>query len=49
MYIDYWAGAKTELAGLKTNIVCEVGEVILGSGKCTEKGITVFQSLGELE
>ncbi|XP_055844838.1 ketimine reductase mu-crystallin-like [Episyrphus balteatus] len=45
VYVDYWTGAKTELTGLKTNFVCEVGEVIL-SGKCPEKGISVFQSLG---
>ncbi|XP_055844839.1 ketimine reductase mu-crystallin-like [Episyrphus balteatus] len=46
VYIDSWAGAKAELADLKTKIVCEVGEVILGGGKCTEEGISVFQSLG---
>ncbi|XP_055911244.1 ketimine reductase mu-crystallin [Eupeodes corollae] len=46
VYIDYWAGAKTELAGLRTNIVCEVGEVIINDKKTPEKGITVFQSLG---
>ncbi|XP_055844836.1 ketimine reductase mu-crystallin-like [Episyrphus balteatus] len=46
VYIEYWAGAKADLADLKTNIVCEVGEVILGSGKCPENGISVFHSMG---
>ncbi|XP_055842720.1 ketimine reductase mu-crystallin-like [Episyrphus balteatus] len=46
VYVDSLNGAKTDLADLKTNIVCAVGEVILGVGKCPEKGISVFQSLG---
>ncbi|XP_055844837.1 ketimine reductase mu-crystallin-like [Episyrphus balteatus] len=46
VYIDSWAGAKTELAGLKTNLVCEVGEVIFDGGMCPKQGISVFQSLG---
>ncbi|XP_053680981.1 ketimine reductase mu-crystallin [Anopheles nili] len=53
VYIDHWEGARKELATLRSNIVGEVGEVILRENP-TEKaallpkpnGISVFQSLG---
>ncbi|KFB51235.1 AGAP011137-PA-like protein [Anopheles sinensis] len=50
VYIDHWEGARKELATLRSNVVGEVGEIILGdAGKLLPAkpgGITVFQSLG---
>ncbi|XP_039444088.1 ketimine reductase mu-crystallin isoform X1 [Culex pipiens pallens] len=46
VFIDYWNGAKAELATLKSTIVGEVGEVVLKQKVVPSSGITVFQSLG---
>uniref|UniRef100_A0A1Q3FJH3 Ketimine reductase mu-crystallin n=1 Tax=Culex tarsalis TaxID=7177 RepID=A0A1Q3FJH3_CULTA len=46
VFIDYWNGAKAELANLKSTIVGEVGEVLLKQKAVPSVGITVFQSLG---
>lgn len=46
VYIDYWTGAKVELATLNANIVGEIGEVMLGTKQAPTNGITVFQSIG---
>ncbi|XP_058127368.1 ketimine reductase mu-crystallin [Anopheles ziemanni] len=51
VYIDHWEGARKELATLRSNVVGEVGEIILGDAEKllpTQPGggITVFQSLG---
>uniref|UniRef100_A0A182QRY9 Ketimine reductase mu-crystallin n=1 Tax=Anopheles farauti TaxID=69004 RepID=A0A182QRY9_9DIPT len=53
VYIDHWEGARKELATLRSNIVGEVGEVILRENSPEEAsllptpgGISVFQSLG---
>lgn len=53
VYIDHQEGARKELATLRSNIVGEVGEVILRENRPQEEsllpkpgGISVFQSLG---
>uniref|UniRef100_A0A182N296 Ketimine reductase mu-crystallin n=1 Tax=Anopheles dirus TaxID=7168 RepID=A0A182N296_9DIPT len=53
VYIDHWEGARKELATLRSNIVGEVGEVILreshpkGASLLPKPdGMSVFQSLG---
>ncbi|XP_058832996.1 ketimine reductase mu-crystallin isoform X2 [Topomyia yanbarensis] len=46
VFIDYWDGARAELAALKANIVGEIGEVMLEKKIIPTGGITVFQSLG---
>jgi len=46
LYIDHWAGYKTELKDLKTNVIGTVGDAIIDEKNIPEKGISVFQSLG---
>ncbi|XP_019535433.2 ketimine reductase mu-crystallin [Aedes albopictus] len=46
VFIDYSTGAKVELANLKSTIVGEIGEIILGTKSVPTNGITVFQSIG---
>lgn len=46
VFIDYWNGAKAELATLKSNIAGEIGEILLKQKVVPSTGITVFQSLG---
>ncbi|XP_053958981.1 ketimine reductase mu-crystallin isoform X1 [Anastrepha ludens] len=46
VYIDSWENAKTELKGLKADIIGEVGEVINFGKYPQEDKITVFQSMG---
>ncbi|XP_055597725.1 ketimine reductase mu-crystallin [Uranotaenia lowii] len=46
VFIDYQSGAKKELAGLKSTIVGEIGEVLLNRKSIPSSGITVFQSIG---
>lgn len=46
VFIDYKTGAKVELANLKSNIVGEIGEILLGTKSVPANGISVFQSVG---
>ncbi|XP_062554248.1 ketimine reductase mu-crystallin isoform X2 [Armigeres subalbatus] len=46
VFIDYSIGAKVELANLRSTIVGEIGEVILGTKTAPAGGISVFQSIG---
>ncbi|XP_055628329.1 ketimine reductase mu-crystallin isoform X2 [Toxorhynchites rutilus septentrionalis] len=46
VFIDYWNGARSELATLKANIVGEIGEVMTKKKNVPSSGITVFQSIG---
>ncbi|KAH8283286.1 hypothetical protein KR018_004210, partial [Drosophila ironensis] len=47
VYVDCFANAKAELAGLPAAITAEVGEVILGKATYPQQqDITIFQSMG---
>lgn len=49
IYVDYNAGARTELSTLNAPIVGEVGDIINGHSQPPSSGISIFHSMGTLK